>query len=317
MSAPTRHEHRLGEGLAGRTDTVSGTCGPSAPAGPGVHVGAVIEEARATHRAVGKTFWLASRMLPRVIRDDVHLLYLVLRTLDDAVDDAWPDATGVVGAVEDWAHGGAPTSREASIFDHLAARYPIDPAVVADFCAGMRDDLTPRVLVDEDAVDEYCYRVAGTVGVLMTALLGADDVDAARRPAIALGQAMQRTNILRDIDEDLANGRLYLAADTVDAFGSVAPGRRADLLRDQIARADALYDEGLAGLHHLRSGRRAIAAAGAMYRQILRQLEREGLGEQPGRAVVSLPRKVGAAVRVQRGLSDRAAARGRRPVARS
>jgi phytoene synthase len=272
----------------------------------------VLDEARETHRAVGRTFWLASRLLPREIRDDVHLLYLVLRTLDDAVDDAWDDVETVVGGVERWARGGAPETREAMILDDLRTRHPIDPAVVGDFCAGMRDDLTRAVFATEEAVDEYCYRVAGTVGVLMTALLGADDFEAARRPAIALGQAMQRTNILRDIDEDLSSrGRLYVATETVDAFGSVLPGQRADLMRDQIARADALYDEGIAGIAHLATGRRAIAAAAAMYRQILRQIEREGLGARPGRAVVPLPRKVSAAVAVQRGLFERRWERGR------
>ncbi len=263
---------------------------------------AAVADARATHRAVGRTFWLASRMLPREIRDDVHLLYLVLRTLDDAVDERDPQAAAIVGAVEAWTGGAPAASREALLLDDLAARYPIDRQVVADFCAGMRDDLSARVFSTEDEVDGYCYRVAGTVGLLMTALLGAGDQEAARRPAIALGQAMQRTNILRDIDEDFAAGRMYLATETVDRFGSLSPGQRAALMRDQIARADALYDEGIAGICHLAAGRRAIASAAAMYREILRQIEREGLGAHPGRAVVPLPRKARAAFGVQRAL---------------
>ncbi|MDO9352406.1 MAG: phytoene/squalene synthase family protein [Solirubrobacteraceae bacterium] len=264
-----------------------------------------MNEARETHKAVGKTFWLASRLLPKEIRDDVHLLYFVLRTLDDAVDDAWPNADEVVGGVEAWARGAEPTTREALILADLSSRHPLDPTVVGDFCAGMRHDQSDAVIATEDDLDEYCYRVAGTVGVLMTSLLGAADPEAARGPAIALGQAMQRTNILRDIDEDLENGRVYIATETVDAFGSLMPGERAALLRDQIARADELYDRGIAGIHHLQSGGRAIAAAAAMYRQILRQIEREGLGAQAGRAVVPLPRKVSAAVGVQRTVRHR------------
>lgn len=261
-----------------------------------------LAEARATHRAVGRTFWLASRMLPRDVRDDVHLLYLVLRTLDDAVDEQRPDVDAVLGGVEHWAAGSAPETREATLLDDLATRYPIDRAVVADFCQGMRDDRSGRVLTTESELDTYCYRVAGTVGLLMTAVLGSPDREAARRPAIALGQAMQRTNILRDIDEDLEAGRVYLAAETLERFGSLLPGQRAALLKDQIARADALYDEGIAGIAYLARGRRAIGAAAGMYRQILRQIERDGLGAEPGRAVVPLPRKVGAAFEVQRSL---------------
>jgi hypothetical protein len=84
----------------------------------------------------------------------------------------------------------------------------------------------------------------------------------ARAAAAALGMAMQRTNILRDIDEDLANGRVYLAAETVARFGgSLAPGAREALLRDQIDRADELYADGIAGIELLEHGRRAVAAA--------------------------------------------------------
>ncbi len=168
---------------------------------------ALLEEARATHRAIGRTFWLASRLLARDIRDDVHLLYLVLRTLDDVVDERRAEADEVVGAVESWARGGAATSREARILEAIEARHGIERSVVDDFCAGMRDDLSRRIIQTEADLDEYCYRVAGTVGLLMTSLLGSDDPAAARRPAIALGQAMQRTNILRDIDEDAGNDR--------------------------------------------------------------------------------------------------------------
>ncbi len=66
-------------------------------------------------------------------------------------------------------------------------------------------------------------------------------------------------------------------------------------MHDQIARADALYDRGLAGISQLRDGRRAIAAAGTMYREILREIERTGY--RAGRAVVSRPRKLASAAR--------------------
>lgn len=263
---------------------------------------AALAEARATHRAVGRTFWLASRLLPRDVRDDVHLLYLVLRTLDDTVDERRPGAAEIVGGVEAWATGGETATREAVLLEDLATRHPIERDVIFDFCTGMRDDLSGRVLTTEAELDTYCYRVAGTVGVLMTGLLGSTDPAAARQPAIALGQAMQRTNILRDIDEDVAAGRVYLASETIERFGSIRPGQRSALMRDQIARADALYDEGIAGIAYLASGRRAIGAAAAMYREILRQIEREGLGAHPGRAVVPLPRKARAAFGVQREL---------------
>ncbi len=258
-------------------------------------------EARETTRSVARTFAIAVRLLPKELRDDVYLLYLVFRTLDDLVDEGRPEAAARVTGVEAWCAGGEAETREARILDDLAVRRPIPRDAMADFCAGMRFDLDFRELRTEADLDEYCYRVAGTVGVVMAALLGTTgDPAEARRAAAALGMAMQRTNILRDIDEDHGNGRTYVSREAIGRFGAPVPGRREALLRDQIARADALYEQGMAGIDLLQSGCRAIRAAGAMYREILRQIEREGYGARPGRAVVSRRRKL--AVAARRGL---------------
>lgn len=257
----------------------------------------VVLEARETTRRVARTFAIACRMLPRAMRDDVYVLYLVFRTLDDLVDHGHPDARQRIASVQAWCAGAGPTSRETHLLEQLASRYALPRHALHSFCAGMEQDLDgPRMHTEAD-VDEYCYRVAGTVGVVMAALLGtAGDRDRADRAAAALGMAMQRTNILRDIDEDREQGRVYLAAETLQRFGgTLDPGRREALMRDQIARADELYERGLEGIVLLRNGRRAIAAAAAMYREILRQIEREGYGAQAGRVVVSNRRKVAVA----------------------
>jgi phytoene synthase len=253
-----------------------------------------LEEARATTNRVARTFALACRMLPREVRDDVYLLYLVFRTLDDLVDERRPDAAARVGAVCLWAVGArAAATPEVDVLTELARRHDLPRGALLDFCLGMGDDLEGVEYETEAEVDRYCYRVAGTVGVVMAAVLGTDRPERARPAAAALGMAMQRTNILRDIDEDAANGRVYIARETRERYGgSLAPGERELLLRDQIARADALYDQGVAGIGELRRGRRAIAAAAGMYRELLRKLERDGYGERAGRAVVPRSRKL-------------------------
>ena len=262
---------------------------------------AELAEARATTQRVARTFAIACRLLPRAVRDDVYLLYMVFRTLDDLVDDSRPEAAAHVEAAAAWATGRPGTrTREVAVLEALAVRHPLPRDAIADFCAGMRQDLAHETFDTEEELDRYCYRVAGTVGLVMTAILGARDPERARPAAAALGMAMQRTNILRDIDEDAAAGRVYIARESALRHGSLAPGRRADLLRDQIARADALYEQGLAGIAELRQGRRAIAVAGAMYREILREIERGGLGALPGRAVVSPGRKLVVAVQATR-----------------
>ncbi len=251
-----------------------------------------LPEAQEVMQNVARTFSLAARLLPATVRDDVVLLYLVLRTLDDLVDEQSPDADAAVAAVETWLVTDETSTRETVILEDLTRRYGLPrPALVA-FLQGMRDDLATPDIQTEGDLDVYCYRVAGCVGEMMASILGVWD-DAAWNAARALGNAMQRTNILRDVDEDLANGRVYLAGDTLARFGitDLATQDRTELYRDQIDRADTLYDQGLHGVPMLVHGGRSVAAAGAMYREILREIERGGYGANRSRSVVSRPRK--------------------------
>ncbi|MFM7825000.1 MAG: phytoene/squalene synthase family protein, partial [Candidatus Limnocylindrus sp.] len=195
--------------------------------------------------------------------------------------------------------------REMIILEDLLARHPSFPRdAVSDFLDGMTADLdAPNIATDDDA-SRYCDQVAGTVGRMMAALLGVatPNRDAADRAARALGSAMQRTNILRDIDEDLANGRVYIARAALNRCGldpaaadgptSLRDGDRRALLREEIARAEAEYLEGISGIRYLQHGGRSIRAAALLYREILRQIERDGLGaRRPHRSVVGRARK--------------------------
>jgi len=274
-------------------------------------------EARAVMARVARTFDLATRLLPAKARADVRRLYLVMRTLDDLVDTGSPDAPTRLAAAEAWAAGGPAHGREAELLEDLARRHPALPRdAVADFCAGMRADLAGPAHETDDDLDRYCYRVAGTVGRLMAVVLGVEHASdgAADLAARRLGAAMQRTNILRDVREDAAAGRVYLPATTL-AAADVAPGdaaallglpgwpvaRRIALLTDEIARADADYAAGLAGVGLLRSGGRGVRAAASMYREILRELERDGYGASGRRPVVPRHRKAGLLARVVTG----------------
>lgn len=258
------------------------------------------EEAAWLTRRVARTFSLSCLLLPRRLRRDVQLLYMVLRRIDDLVDRGDPLAAERIAAVESWVAGeGGEGGREERILSYLFEHYDLSREAVGDFCLGMRMDLDQVEIETEEELDLYAYRVAGTVGRLMAGLLEVDDPRAAERSAPALGVAMQRTNILRDIAEDASQGRVYLARETLERFSVEDLGRDdlEPLLRDQIARAEACYEVGMAGIPHLRHGRRAIATAGAMYREILRQIEREGYGRSRRRAVVPVRRKLVVATR--------------------
>jgi phytoene synthase len=257
--------------------------------------------ARDTMEQRASSFALAARLLPEDVRGDVDELYAMFRRLDDLVDDGMPDAVQRIAAVEDWAAGlsDGDATPETRLLSALADRHPIPRDAVGDFCAGMRTDLAGARFESERDLDRYCYCVAGTVGVVMTSLLGSEDPAGARACAVSLGTAMQLTNILRDIDEDAAAGRVYIADETLARFGgSLQPGERAELMRAEIARADELYEDGLLGVRLLRRGRVAVTFAAGLYREILREIEREGLGRHAGRAAVPAARKARTVLRL-------------------
>ena len=284
-------------------------------------VAALLPDAQATINRVARSFALAARFLPRDVRDDINLLYLALRRLDDLVDLEAPsgsaqraDAQQRLAALRTWLSTGAIADAggdELAIFVDLQRRTPALPTdAIGAFLDGMESDLAGPVMESDADLDLYCYQVAGTVGRLMAALLGVRGGDDAQadRAARALGAAMQRTNILRDIDEDLANGRVYLPATALRRVGldpaaasgptSLRDGDRRALYMAEIARADAEYEIGVAGIRHLLNGVRSIRVAGHLYREILRQIERDGFGvRRPHRPVVGRARKVAALVR--------------------
>jgi phytoene synthase len=284
-------------------------------------VAALLPEAQATINRVARSFALAARFLPRQVRDDINLLYLALRRLDDLVDLEAPsgsaqraDAVRRLAAIRTWLSSGAIDSAggdELAIFVDLQRRTPSLPTdAIGAFLDGMEGDLAGPVMESDADLDLYCYQVAGTVGRLMAALLGVHSGDDVRadHAARALGAAMQRTNILRDIDEDLANGRLYLPASALRRVGldpaatsgptSLRDGDRRALYVAEIARADADYEVGAAGIRYLQNGGRSIRVAAHLYREILRQIERDGFGvRRPHRPVVGRARKAALLVR--------------------
>jgi phytoene synthase len=236
------------------------------------------------------TFAPGLRRLPSACRTDVSRLYSVLRTLDDLVDEDSPEAPQRLEAVERWARSQPADSPETRTLTELARRYPLEGETLLEFCAGMRHDVARASIDTEEELERYCQRAGGSVGSMLAALLGTTRPEGIARMA-TLGRAMQRTNILRDIDEDAAHGRCYIATATIERFGTPVPGKRAELICEQIARADALYEQGLAATGMLVAGRRAMALSAALYREILRQIERDGYGRVPGRVTVPMWRR--------------------------
>jgi phytoene synthase len=242
-----------------------------------------------------KTFHLASGLMPPAKRRAVRALYAFCRVSDDLVDQAGPDAP--VGErltqLESWrarALSGHPVTRSslAAAKDMVAlawadtrARFCVPTRYAHQLIDGVAWDLRKTRYATFDELAEYAYGVASTVGLMSMHITGFSGREAIPY-AVRLGVALQLTNILRDVGEDWANGRLYLPQDELAAYGlsedHVAAGRVDDrwraLMRFQIERTRRLYAEALPGVDLLHAeGRFAIAAAGELYRGILEDIE--------------------------------------------
>lgn len=238
-----------------------------------------------------RSFYFASRFLPTRKRREVYALYTFCRTVDDIAD--MPEEGASIAATRrrlegwrDWLRAGAPFRDDLvqHALAHVVRTHDLPLAPLLELLDGLYDDVAPGHLPDDVALERYCYRVAGTVGMAMAALLGAHD-PCALAHARDLGIAMQLTNILRDIGEDLARGRIYLPAEAMARCGyqrsdleqGVIDERFATLLRWHIQQARAYYRTGLAGLHYLpRDSRLPIALAAHSYAGILTRIEHAG-----------------------------------------
>ncbi|MEQ9500426.1 MAG: phytoene/squalene synthase family protein [Deltaproteobacteria bacterium] len=243
-----------------------------------------------TLRLRSRSFYFASLLFGAERREEIATLYAFCRWLDDLVDervDPQHAATDLEHAREAL-DGLRPPGREMADFLVLCRRRGIDRAHAHALIDGMASDLLPVRVADDAELLEYCFRVAGTVGLMMCRLLGAED-RAAEAHAIDLGIAMQLTNICRDVGEDAARGRVYLPAARLDRHdGSVA-----SVVLELLELADRYYASGEAGLGYLAPrSRPGVLVAARIYRAIGSRLRAWDGDALRARAVVSTPRKV-------------------------
>jgi len=258
-------------------------------------------------RHYAKTFYFASACLPRATRGHAYAVYGFCRWADNGVDDAKDRAEATARLDEarralDWTYGGCLDIAPALLaFRRTVQARGIPRQLFDDLLDGMAMDLDITRYPDFDSLDLYCYRVAGVVGLMMTHVLGYTS-DRCIPNALALGTAMQLTNILRDVAEDFALGRVYLPQDELARFGvaeaDLAEGRLSDplraLIRFQIERARHYYDQAEAGIPMLDgdSARLTVRVMGRAYAGILGAIERQDLDVFRARARVSTPRKL-------------------------
>jgi 15-cis-phytoene synthase len=239
-------------------------------------------------RASGTSFYRGMRLLPKPKRDALFAIYAFARRVDDVADDGGEHQQERLDALR------RRDDAEDPVFVALAdvcARYAMPADAFDDLTDGAEMDLRGTAYETFGELEVYCRRVAGSVGRLSVGVFGATERERALDLADRLGVAFQLTNILRDVAEDLANGRVYLPREDLDAFGVdlERPGDGfARLVRFESERAEAWYDQGMELLPLLdRTSATSVATMASAYRRLLRRIARE-----PGAVLtrrVSLP----------------------------
>ena len=255
-------------------------------------------------RGGSKSFFAASRLLPVRLRPPAIALYAFCRLADDAIDEgddpvlAMADLKSRLAAIYAGRPGTEDADRALTIVVH---RYGVPCGLLEALLDGFLWDSQGRRYETLADVEAYGARVAGTVGAMMSIIMGASS-DTAISRASELVVAMQLTNIARDIGDDARMGRLYIPRAWFREIGMDADAWLADPVFDSriagftqrlLLRADALYRRGEFGLAELPwDCRPAIQAARLVYAEIGKQLERDGLNSVNHRTVVSTARKL-------------------------
>ncbi|MEV4346577.1 phytoene/squalene synthase family protein [Actinoplanes sp. NPDC049596] len=272
------------------------------------------ERCRELHKKHGRTYYLATRLLPAWKRRHVHALYGFTRYADEIVDrtEDLPPAERAARLTE-WSDEFVAGLRGEPVDDpllpaalHTIAVFDLDVDDFATFLRCMAMDLTVTSYATYDDLLDYMEGSAAVIGTMMLPILGSGDPAAAREPARQLGFAFQLTNFIRDVAEDLDRDRVYLPESHLARFGVT----RADLekrqstpaikelIRHEVGQAREHYAAAAPGIPMLEPASQAcMRTAFALYGGILQEIEAADYDVFSGRATV--PNRRRAAVAMQ------------------
>lgn len=265
-----------------------------------------------------KTFYLGTLLMPKEKREAIWAIYVWCRRTDELVDGPESRFT-TPETLDQWekqlesVFAGYPADDPDVALVNTLERFPMDIQPFRDMIDGQRMDLYRSRYETFEELKLYCYRVAGTVGLMSSAVLGIDNSYRTapwhqssqfyipQEEAIALGIANQLTNILRDVGEDVHRGRIYLPLEDLarfdytekDLFNGVIDDRWRALMHFQIQRARKYYQDAERGIRALNPDSRwPVWTALMLYQGILDVIERNQYDVFNKRAFVPKPAKM-------------------------
>lgn len=264
-------------------------------------------KARSITKTQGRVFYAASLLLPREKQNAAYAIYALCKQSDESVDDLESKdrekrLLEIKGRLDAAYSGASLTDGLLMAFRYTVEKARIPRSYFDELLDGMRMDLEKKRYADFQELSEYCYKVAGVVGLVMLRVFDCYEPKA-EKYAIDLGFAMQLTNIIRDVKEDWDKGRIYLPADEMERYGveekdieyGVADYEFRRLMEFQAERARRYYEDALPGLSFItdRRLRSVILVMHKMYSSILDGVEQDGFNVFSKRFRLSSIRKVG------------------------
>jgi 15-cis-phytoene synthase len=267
------------------------------------------------------SFYYSFLVLPAAKRDAIVAVWDFCRAVDDEVDE--PGSTAPGEALAEWrrelerCYTGQPQTPQGIRLQPWIRRFDLPRGAFEELIDGVEMDLARARYETFDDLYDYCWHVASTVGLICVEIFGYRQPET-RDYAVNLGIALQLTNITRDVAGDLSRGRIYLPQEDLRRFGCTEDDLRAGrvtppvraLLAHQCARAHDYYERARALL--TRQDARSLVAAeimGAIYRDLLRRIERAGYDVFHGTIRAPRPRRalIAASVWLQTAAGLRAA----------
>ncbi len=247
------------------------------------------EECRSIARNEAKNFYYAFITLPTKRRMAIYAAYAFCRRCDDATDEEMPVGEKLRLLAElrkklSLAYSESPSGPLFTALADASGSFDIPEEYFQDIVSGVETDLTKTRYQSFEELRDYCYKVASVVGLVCIQVLGYSNPKA-KEYAVDLGMAMQLTNILRDLKEDMERDRVYLPLDEIERFGysveelegGVVNEQFLQLMSFQADRARRYFDSGFNLLPYLSPRSRACPAVLAeLYRHILTRIERRG-----------------------------------------
>ncbi|AHG04447.1 geranylgeranyl-diphosphate geranylgeranyltransferase [Halobacterium sp. DL1] len=258
-----------------------------------------ISTSKDIQRRTGRTFHLATRLLPERVRHSTYVLYAFFRVADDVVDTVEDRDPAEQRAELERIRAEALGEREGegvlAAFQELSERHDFDDADVDTFVDAMLADLETTRYDTHEELEAYMRGSAVAVGSMMVDVMEVEDPEAAKPHAAALAEAFQLTNFLRDVAEDIDDyDRVYLPAETREEHGvtveqlhrgEVTPGFR-EAMRQELAYTERKYREGVAGIEYLPEDCQfAVLLAAVLYADHHREIRKRNydvLSSTPG-----------------------------------